>query len=482
MHGEGNQPPLHHDTPEDTGSGVVEPSGPMTLKTSSAPSPVNDVSGQTRKRWIPWMIFGLIICLVVGFGNYVLLNTAERPPTLPILVPGSTPIERVIVLMKENHGFDNYFGTYPGADGIPLNASLSNGSGGWVHPHWLNTTWTPDLPHSRAAMLEAYDGGRNDRFAAVAERLVPGLGNISVGYYDYRQLAYYWSLAGNFSLADHYFSSMLGPTDPNRLYSIAGDAGGLWTNPIGGWGVDVPTIFDQLAGRGISWRYYGTTNGFETAVPLQLPHIAANPAMSSNVVQLATIGSDIVSGNLPSVTFIDPNGFLPSDIEIDEHPPGDVTVGVAWTAGLIKSIMASPVWPSCALFLTWDESGGFYDHVPPPQVDQWGYGFRVPMIVVSPFAKRDFIDHEIMDHTSILKFIARNWNLPPLTSREANATNMMSAFAFPPLGRKSLSPPLLRDVSGMAGGYLLPPGILAVDPTTTGPVASVRPSRMRESN
>src|SRR5438445_244633 len=342
----------------------------------------------------------------------------------------------------------------------------------------MNTSWSPDRQDSGAAMLEGYDGGKNDLFAAVAEPLEPDLGNISVGYYDYRQLAYYWSFANNFTLADRYFSSMLGPTDPNRLYSIAGDAGGLWTNPIGGWGVDVPTIFDQLAGRGISWRYYGTTNGFETAVPLQLPHIAANPALSSNVVQLATIGSDIAYGNLPSVTFIDPNGFLPSDIEIDEHPPGDVTVGVAWTAGLIKSIMASPVWPSCALFLTWDESGGFYDHVPPPQVDEWGYGFRVPMIVVSPFAKRGFIDHDIMDHTSILKFIARNWSLPPLTPREANATDMMSAFAFPPLERKSLSLLHLPDASEVAVG-LPAPGILAIGLSMTSVVAVVRSTSLR---
>src|SRR5712691_3354147 len=452
----------------------------MNLGTQSVSLAVDGAARHPARRWIWWTTFVLAAGVSLASVYYLSPPTAKSPPSFPLPVPATTPVDHVIVLMKENHGFDNYFGTYPSADGIPLNASLSNGSGGWVHPHWLNTTWTPDLPHSRAAMLEAYDGGRNDRFAAVAERLVPGLGNISVGYYDYRQLAYYWSLAGNFTLADHYFSSMLGPTDPNRLYSIAGDAGGLWTNPIGGWGVDVPTIFDQLEGRGVSWRYYGTTNGFETAVPLQLPHIAANPAMSSKVVQLSTIGSDIASGNLPSVTYIDPNGFLPSDIEIDEHPPGDVTVGVAWTAGLIKSIMASPVWPGCALFLTWDESGGFYDHVPPPQVDQWGYGFRVPMIVVSPFAKRDFIDHDIMDHTSILKFIGRNWNLPPLTSREANATDLMSAFAFPPLSRKSLSPPLLRDVSGTVGG-LLSPGSLAMDPTTTGPLASVRFSLMRES-
>lgn len=445
----------------------------MKSGTESGPLQIDPTSPNAPVHWVRWVGIILIACLFSVSGYYLFRPTASSPPSLPVSAPATTPIDHVIVLMKENHGFDNYFGTYPGADGAPPNASLSNGAGGWVHPHWLNRTWTPDLPHSRAAMLEDYDGGKNDLFAAVAERLVPGLGNISVGYYDSRQLGYYWSLAANFTLADHYFSSVLGPTDPNRLYSIAGDSAGLTTNPIGAWGVDVATIFDQLEARGISWRYYGTTNAFETAVPLQLHHIAANSSMSSNVFQLASLGSDIASGILSSVTYIDPNGYLPSDIEIDEHPPGDVTVGAFWTAGLIRSIMASAIWPTCALFLTWDESGGFYDHVPPPQVDEWGYGFRVPMIVVSTFAKRGFIDHDIMDHTSILKFIARNWNLPPLTPREANASDMMSAFAFPPPGRKSMTPRQLLDVSELAGA-LPAPGILAIDLTMSPAVTGIR--------
>jgi len=352
--------------------------------------------------------------------------------------------------MKENHGFDNYFGTYPGADGIPESASLPDGAGGTVYPHWLNMSWTPDLPHGRGDMLDAFDGGKNDLFAEVADRAFPGLGNISVGYYDGRQVPYYWSLAHNFTLADHYFSSILGPTDPNRLYSIAGGAGGLATNPVLGSGVDVTTIFDQLEARGISWRYYGVTNDLEMTIPLQLPHITADRVMSSKVVQLDTVASDIASGTLPSVTYIDPNGFLPPSVRISEHPPGDVTVGESWTANIIDSIMASPMWPSSVVFLTWDESGGFYDHVPPPQVDEWGYGFRVPMLIVSPLSKRDFIDHNVMDHTSILKFIAGNWNLPALTSREANADDMMSAFAFPAGDTKMTITSLPVDVSKIA--------------------------------
>ena len=392
---------------------------------------------RVRRPWRHVLALAAIVCVSVAAISYGLWSRA--PPTyppMPALVPGVTPIQRVIVIMKENHGFDNYFGTFPGADGIPANASLPDGAGGMVKPHWLDTSWTLDLPHSRADMLEAFDGGKNDLFAAVAERVFPGLGNISVGYYDGRQIPYYWSLARNFTLADRYFSSMLGPTDPNRLFSIAGTAGGLANNPLYGSGVDVPTIFDQLEAQGIPWRYYGITNDREITTPLQLPHIAANGAMSSKVLHLDTVASDITAGRLPSVTYIDPNGYLADSLKISEHPPGDVTDGQAWTAGVIDAIMASPMWPTCAVFLTWDESGGFYDHVPPLQVDEWGYGFRVPMLIVSPFSKRGFLDHDVMDHTSILKFIATNWNLSALTTREANANDMMSAFTFP-LGHMS---------------------------------------------
>src|SRR5437867_12265059 len=300
------------------------------------------------------LLFGLALALAGMLRAATLLPLLPKPavdPSKPPLVPGVTPIQRVVVIMKENHGFDNYFGSFPGADGIADNITVPDGEGGLLRPHWLNTTWTPDLPHSREAMIQSYDEGRNDLFGVVANVAGPGLGNTSVGYYDDRELPWYWSVARNFTLADRYFSSMLGPTDPNRLYSIAGFAGGLVNNPLFGSGIDVPTIFDQLEGRGISWRYYGITNDLETTTPLQLPHIVESRVMSSNVVHLDTVAADIGSGSLPSVTYIDPNGFLSDSLKISEHPPGDVTVGQDGTAGISTSIMASPRLPECALFL-----------------------------------------------------------------------------------------------------------------------------------
>jgi len=438
-------------------------------------------SQSSRGLWFHILALAAVVSVTVAATSYGLWWSAPSPSSaVRSLVPGATPVRRVIVIMKENHAFDNYFGTFPGADGIPENTSLLDGTGGTVYPHWLNASWTFDLPHTRVDMLQAFDGGKNDMFAAVAEHVFPGLGNTSVGYYDDRQIPFYWSLARNFTLADRYFSSMLGPTDPNRLYSIAGFAGGLVNNPLFGSGIDVPTIFDQLEGRGISWRYYGITNDLETTTPLQLPHIVESRVMSSNVVHLDTVAADIGSGSLPSVTYIDPNGFLADSLKISEHPPGDVTVGQDWTAGIITSIMASPMWPDCAIFLTWDESGGFYDHVPPPQVDEWGYGFRVPMIIVSPFSKPGVVDHEVMDHTSILKFIAANWDLPSLTPREANASDMMSAFAFPEAGRKQMDPYPRATVS-RTPIYLLSLGVFAEDLTRIKDAARVRFARVHLS-
>src|SRR6266704_1982875 len=367
---------------------------------------------------------GLLIAIVIG--GFVATNSLRPTVSSEGEVPGTTPIRHVVVIMKENHAFDNYFGNFPGVDGIPAAVSLPDGRGGSVSPHWINATWTPDLPHSRAAMIEAYHNGSNDLFAVVEESQARGLGNVSMGYYDRRQLGYYWSLAENYTIMDRYFQSMLGPTVPNRLYSFAGTSDGLESNVIWQVPMSSPTIFGQLQARGISWRYYYSPGIFVGPLPSYFPEIRSRSEMIAQLVPMDQLFGDLSAGNLAQVTYIDPS----EDFFISEHPPEQVSVGAAWTKGIIDAIMSSPAWKTTAIFLTMDESGGFYDHVPPPQVDGWGYGFRVPMIVVSPYAKRGFIDHEILDHTSIIKFIASNWRLPYLTTREGDAGNLTGAFSF----------------------------------------------------
>ncbi len=328
--------------------------------------------------------------------------------------------------MQENHAFDNYFGTFPGADGIPPGISLPDGHGGNVTPHWINGSWTPDLPHSRAAALEAYDNGSMDGFAIATHAYGPGLENVTVGYYDARQIPWYWSAAATYTLGDHYFQAVFGPTIPNRLYSFAGTASGLTSNAINGSTIDNQTVFDQLAMRRISWTYYSSEALPFAPLPDYFAHIRNDPAMSSRIAPTTQLQSDIESGRLAQVVYVDTE----FDPFISEHPPENVTIGEQWTEAIVQSIEASTIWNSTAVFVTWDESGGYYDNVPPPQVDAWGYGFRVPLIVISQFAKRAFVDHDILDHTSIMKFIAKNWGLPSLTAREARAGDLFSAFTF----------------------------------------------------
>jgi phospholipase C len=390
----------------------------------------------------------LVLAIGLAASATVLIGIVLLPPSMGTEVVGTTPIRHVFVIMKENHAFDNYFGTFPGADGIPPGVRVPDGSGGTVLPYWIASTSTYDLPHSREAMLEAWNNGSNDRFAVVASRWGPGPGSASMGHYDARQLPFYWALAHNFTLADRYFQSMFGPTVPNRLFSFAATNAGLESNMILFSSLDGLTIFDQLEAKGISWRYYHQPSPFHAPLPAYFKTLASNRAMLDRLVPLNRLLADIHEGDVAQVTYVDPS----DSSTISEHPAQNVSLGETWTKNLIGLIESSAVWSTTAIFVTWDESGGYYDHVPPPQVDALGQGFRVPMIVVSPYAKRGFIDHDTMDHTSMIRFIASNWGLPYLTSREEHAGNLMGAFTFDTAVHSVLLPSLESATSSLPVG------------------------------
>jgi len=373
---------------------------------------------------VPIVAFVLSVSLIAI--AFVAVNFAEPRPESSVEVAGTTPIRHVFVIMKENHAFDNYFGTFPGAEGLPPGIALPDGQGGTIAPHWIDGNSTGDIPHSREAMLTAWNNGSNDGFAIAASAWGPDRALDSMGYYDERQLPFYWSLADEFTLADRYFQPMFGPTIPNRLFSFAGTNAGLETNLIVFSSFNGLTIFDQLTTKGVSWRYYHEPSSYHSPLPLYFKTLSANGATRSRFVPLDRLSEDIQAGDVAQVTYVD----MADSSTISEHPSQNVSLGEYWTKVLIDLIRSSPIWNTSAIFLTWDESGGYYDHVPPPQVDSWGLGFRVPMIVISPFSKRGQVDHEIMEHTSILKFIAANWQLSMLTSREDRASDMFSAFDF----------------------------------------------------
>ena len=373
---------------------------------------------------------------------------APRPPgassTAPLVVAtaAAQKIKHVFVLMQENHTFDNYFGTYPGVDGLPANLKVpvdpARPGAGIASPYHLGSTRTPDLDHGSVTARIAVDGGRMDGFVKAQDaRSLPG--KTALGYYDDRDLGLYWQLAHDFVLADRFFSSARGGSLQNHQYSVAARASGLGER-IPATGFSMPTIFDRLDAGHVSWKFYvknyDPTLTYKTVttgnpkvsqvawVPLlAMPAFVDDPARFSNIVDLSSLYRDLAAGTAPAVSYLVQGGT-------SEHPPGDIAHGQLAVAAMVSAIMRSPVWSSSAIIITWDDWGGWYDHVAPPQVDGDGYGLRVPALIISPYARHAFVDHTTSDFTSILKFIERLHGLAPLTTRDERASDLLEAFDF----------------------------------------------------
>ncbi len=356
---------------------------------------------------------------------------------MSILIPNSafaqTPAvtKHVVVIFQENHTFDNYFGTYPGANGLTPDVALptSPTSNPSVKPYHFTASPLDNLPHDHGTALTAFNGGRMDGFVYAEHS------NEAMGYYDYRDIPYYWDYASEFVLLDNYFSSVMGPSAPNHLFLLAGQSGGLIENPAQPIRYNFTAVFDELNSHHISWARYG-----DIAQATIFPSLPDSRPLQPNDLFTA-----ITQQNLPSVVWV--------QAPFSEHPPENVEFGEHWVVSLLNTIMMSGYRSSTSVFLTWDDYGGFYDHVPPPQIDQFGYGFRVPTLVISPYAKKGFIDHTLADHTSILKFIETTYSLNPLAERDRNAYNMMGAFDF----AQDPRPPLLLPGQFIPDHYPLTP-------------------------
>jgi phospholipase C len=367
-----------------------------------------------------------------------------------------TPIDRVVVLMQENHSFDNYFGTYRGADGPPKGTCMpwnpEDPKLGCVRPFWIAGRQVVDLDHRVQTHEEQFRGGRMDGFVHVFADRGPHA-RTAMGFYDDRDLPYYWNIADEYVLFDRFFTSAAGGSVRNHLYWVAGAPGRTDDReriPEHGWG-DLPTIFDRLQAKGVSWKFYiqnydprnnyrNPKTGDRGAQFIWAPVLAYDrflddPKLASRIVDLNEYFDDLARGTLPAVSYIVPSGA-------SEHPPGSIQAGQRFVRTLINALMASNEWQRSAFLWTYDDWGGWYDHVPPPRVDRYGYGFRVPALLVSPYARRGHVDSTVLDFTSILKFIEFNWGLAPLAARDAKANNFLTAFDF----RKPPRPP--RFLSG----------------------------------
>ena len=379
---------------------------------------------------------------------------------VPTQIP-TGPIKHIVFFIKENRTFDNYFGTYPGANG----ATTARDSQGTIMPLRHEADQIPDIDHSSNGARMAYDNGKMDRFDLLRSIATRGstspYANNSLTQFYQSDIPDYWTYAQNFVLGDNMFSSLMGPSFPNHLYTVAAQSGGVINNPITdrnigtlrnaarGWGCDVPnqqvqvkgsdgsitlqeacfdfqTLADELDAKGYSWRYYAPpagSAGYIWSTFNAIRHIRYGHDWQY-VVPTAQFMTDAVNGNLPTVSWI----VTPA--RVSEHAPASVCVGENWTVQMLNSLMRGPDWSSTAVFLTWDDFGGFYDHVPPQQIDGYGLGFRVPLLVISPYAKKGYIDHTQYEFSSMLRFAEDELGLPTLTNRDKAANDMMGAFDF----------------------------------------------------
>ena len=447
------------------------------------------------------------------------LPRPDRPEGTDLL----PQIRHIVILMMENHSYDNYLGLLADrGEGLPLGPDgqpdvvnyLPDGKGYRAH-HASSTTQVKNNPSQNwHATHIQYAGGRNDGFAAAVAKALPGADpNVPMGYWTEDDLPFYHGLARTFPLAYHWFSSCLGPTFPNRRFLISGTAHGLIDDLP--WDIiDYPengTIFDVLTKHRISWVNYHNVRHYSVLarrvfggrgltairrlaqVGRWLPGVAdravGNKSFTADLYPLGLAScirhlrrteqffADADAGALPAVSIVDP------DFETySEENPQDITRGESFAAEVINRVMHGPGWPHTLLIWLYDEHGGYYDHVPPPEAvppddvpahnyildlpawlrtllspvfgggfarlkaidegprDYGRYGFRVPAVIVSPYARREYVLGTTLDHTSVLKLIEEKWNLPPLTRRDAAAESPLDAvdldaepaFARPP--------------------------------------------------
>jgi phospholipase C len=403
-------------------------------------------------------LLGCVMSMLLSFDAPTATVTAQDNTP-----PAKTLIKHFIFLMQENHSFDNYFGTYPGANGIPADVCMpvdpfNTANKDCVKPtHAGESDVLPDDPdHSTQTFLSQYDKGKMDGFVyALNQRNQDG--RLTMTYYDDRDLPYYWNIADRYVLFDNFFSSAGDSSAINHFYWVAA----THNDPPEGQKLQeyyaaTPTIFDRLTEAGISWKFY--VQNYEPAltyrtqdqypgnrqsqviwVPLlTIDRFIDDPTLNSHIVNLDEYYTDLTKGTLPSVAFMVPSG--PS-----EHPPSSLLSGQRFVRVLLQSLMQSDYWNNSAFMLSYDDWGGWYDHVPPPQIDAYGLGPRVPALLISPYAKKGVIDHTQLDFTSALKFIEENWNVKSLTARDAGANNFMSAFDFTAPARPSEMVPFERD-------------------------------------
>jgi phospholipase C len=368
----------------------------------------------------------------------------------------TTPIAYTIIIMMENHTFDNFFAGFPGANSVTLPPA----------PDPLPSDIDHSYPHYRSCFV----GGGGQPSAFNAEGVVS---------YSESDLPILWRYARQFGLSDNFFTSAATSSTPNHLYMIAGQAGGLmdtqnipgvgsppnslmlFMTPEGGqyWQYPMLTmnsVPQELSNAGVSWRYYNETQIWNA--PGYIQGLAGNPNLVSNTNQIVT---DIEGGSLANVSWVCPT------LAASDHPPNPVVPAQNYLVQVLNALMNSGYWANSAVFVTWDDWGGLYDHVSPPVVDAYGLGPRVPLLVISPFAKPGYVSHQQGEFSSLAKFLEENWALPSLGQRDSLdvTSDLLDFFDFSqsPQAPLVLSSVPTDDILGV------PANSKAVDPPVGGP-------------
>jgi phospholipase C len=374
------------------------------------------------------------------------------------------PIQHIVFIVRENRSYDNIFARFPGAAGTTYAYRDSRKVKLGVTPDRL----PHDITHSFNASKIAMNGGKMNRFYLL-KGAVSGGHDYADSAYLQSQVPIYWKYARNYALADHFFSTVMGPSFPNHLVTITANARGTIDNPHGqaveSWGCDagpnsrVPilnakgrltytrpcfnltTIGDLADRKHVSWANYSAPymkwgyiwNAFD-----YIKHIRYSPSWAKADIPFTRFASDVSHGKLAQVTRIT------TDQNSSDHPPASICAGQNWTASAINAIMRSKFWSSTAIVLTWDDFGGFYDHVPPPVTSNTLLGPRVPAIVISPYARSHFVSHAVYDYGSVLKFIEDRFGLGHLSSVDAKANTLVGMFDF---RQKPLPPAVMQPMA-----------------------------------
>ncbi|MGB3307140.1 MAG: alkaline phosphatase family protein [Thermomicrobiales bacterium] len=410
----------------------------------------------------------LLAMLLVVLGPNPAMAESLQPPTqvdTALSIETTTPVKHLVTIMQSNHTYDSLFGAYPGGDGVPSGVCLSPdpdmpSKNDCVAPFVLENNGA-DFDHSHNTFVNQYRDGRNDGFIYSFRRRGED-GTLAMGHYTESDIPFSYNVADQYVLFDRFFTSASAGSVPNRMYWMTGTPGITSfehaTIPKDGWG-DLPTIFDELQKKGVSWKLYvenydpainfrnrgvgGTYAQVNWAPLLTFSRFVDNPELSQHIVNLDQYFVDVENNQLPAVSYV-------VTIGSSGHPPSSLLASERMLKDMVSSLMMSPAWDTSVIQWAYDDWGGWYDHVPPPQVDEYGYGFRTAAQLVSPYARQGYIDAETHDFTSILRFIEDNWSVPSLATRDQNATSIATALDFNQAPRAPQLLSMSRDTTSLA--------------------------------